>query len=266
MKKTYDIRVWDYSKGLTSILDDYPVTGILVKLSGGADSSIVYYKLCKELSERNLDFPLYVGTLDAEGKDWYSHYAKKVIKFTKLHTGIEPIEHRVEYLSNPWTITDYENVQDKMMNKFINQGLVNVYYGGLTQNPSSSDMVNQGFDVPGMTFKSKQECINVSKQKDSKRDNHNLKYSVGYGSGPTRNRIPYMGITPFVHEDKKQGSYNMYEQLGLLDSLFPITYSCEERDTNFKDVLSVVDGYQEHSHCGQCWFCLERAYAFGRLV
>ena len=36
--------------------------------------------------------------------------------------------------------------------------------------------------------------------------------------------------------------------------------------THEKEKGNIVDGYQEYSHCGKCWFCLERAYAFQRLV
>ena len=53
--------------------------------------------------------------------------------------------------------------------------------------------------------------------------------------------------------DKKDIA-RLYEEEGILDDLFPLTRSCENDDT--------LD-----YHCGFCWWCDERKWAFnGRLT
>ena len=65
---------------------------------------------------------------------------------------------------------------------------------------------------------------------------------------------------PLINIDK-QGVKELYEKFGLLDTLYPLTRSCE----SFTDDFS--------KHCGEykdeqdvCWFCKERYWGFGRYV
>lgn len=268
----YDVKHWEYGKYITEPLDNFPVTGIVVKLSGGADSSIVYYRLCTEIAERGLDYPLYVVTLDPETKDWYSHYAKKVIQFTKEKTGIEPKEHRIRKLPLPWTVDDYQIEQDIVFASVLEDGLANVYYGGLTENPDAELMATEGFSVIGMKFKTFEDCLKQAGDRDPGRDNNDSKWSIGHGPGGpgALENLTHLGILPFVHKDKRHGTAAMYKEMNILDELLPLTYSCENEKSEEKTKLDIVEVHgtprQEYSHCGKCWFCLERAYAFGRLV
>jgi len=56
---------------------------------------------------------------------------------------------------------------------------------------------------------------------------------------------------PWFNHNKKDIA-KMYESLDLLDTLFPVTRSCE-------------DDKHIGSHCGVCWWCEERLWAFGEL-
>ena len=47
-----------------------------MKLSGGADSAIVYYKLCKEFP----DAEIYILTLGTDEKPYYPMLAKRVVE------------------------------------------------------------------------------------------------------------------------------------------------------------------------------------------
>lgn len=72
---------------------------------------------------------------------------------------------------------------------------------------------------------------------------------------PTVTRPVYNGFdkktyVPFFNHNKKDIKA-LYETLGVLDSLFPITRSCES--------LELKSG-----HCGKCWWCEERNWAFGK--
>jgi len=56
-----------------------------------------------------------------------------------------------------------------------------------------------------------------------------------------------------INVDKK-GVHEHYVRLGVLEELFPLTRSCEIHTTDFSE------------HCGECWFCKERLWGFGRYV
>lgn len=246
---------------LTDLLPDNTI-GIVMKLSGGADSSIIYYRLCKEISEKNLNIPIYCATLDTETKPWYSHYAKKVITFTKDHTGIEPIEHRIKFLPNPWTIEDYGREQDDNAYKIISEGKANVWFGGLTQNPPIEIQANIAQHVPGIVLNTRTEVFEMCKQKDFARDDLSKKPIAGWSN----TKVPFYAIHPFVRRDKRHSTAKMYKENNITDELLPLTYSCENSNAQEKTKTNIVDGFQEYTHCGQCWFCMERAYAFGRLI
>ena len=57
----------------------------------------------------------------------------------------------------------------------------------------------------------------------------------------------------------KQGLGKLYKEHDLMESLFPLTYSCEyySRDKMYGDVGD--------KHCGKCWWCQEREWGFGKL-
>jgi 7-cyano-7-deazaguanine synthase in queuosine biosynthesis len=56
---------------------------------------------------------------------------------------------------------------------------------------------------------------------------------------------------PWWNRDKKFVA-GVYRELNLTDVLFPLTRSCED--------IQLRSG-----HCGKCWWCEERQWAFGRL-
>ena len=56
----------------------------------------------------------------------------------------------------------------------------------------------------------------------------------------------------------KKGVAELYETLGVMETLFPLTRSCE--------AYAHESHYNIDKHCEKCWFCMERIYAFGRLV
>jgi hypothetical protein len=58
--------------------------------------------------------------------------------------------------------------------------------------------------------------------------------------------------TPVLNLDKK-GIAEIYTHYNLMDTLFPHTRSCVLETTDFS------------KHCGSCWWCAERIWAFGKL-
>ena len=128
--------------------------GIVVKLSGGADSSIIYYALCKELSNLKLDIPVYAVTLGTQCKPVYPLLARKVIHFTGLNTGIWPKEH-INYHEKRHTADlmrgvgtpeyyradiIYTTMQDFIWWDLFIDNKADALLGGLTQNPNKEKM------------------------------------------------------------------------------------------------------------------------------
>lgn len=231
--------------------------GIVIKISGGADSSILYYGLVKYLVENKLDIPLYAVSMDTDRKPWYYHYAKKVVTFTKEEFGIEPVEHRTMFLDSPWTVQDYDSTQHNLMMGVVNQYPINIAYSGLTTNPTYDNMLSF-WDHKDLNFQNKQHACEFLDVQDNSRKSFSSHNLVSVNDG-------YTMIRPFLHSDKRAVA-RAYKDYGVMDTLFPLTYSCEESDSLLKKELGMVDGFQEHTHCGQCWFCLERVYGFDRII
>ena len=61
-------------------------------------------------------------------------------------------------------------------------------------------------------------------------------------------------VFPFKNIDKK-GIAELYEMHGLVDTLYPITRTCEDYSNDPDDV----------QHCGECVWCQERLWGFGKL-
>lgn len=267
---TKTIKTWNPTENVTDLLPD-DVFGICMKLSGGADSSVLYYRLCKELSDQGRDIPIYVATLDCETKPWYSHYAKKVIEFTAQHTGIRPVEHNIVYLPLPWDAeVKYVQVQDECAYKSFRDGNTNVWFGGLTQNPDPEAQAAGALGVEGIKWRTLEEILPECDRGDPDRNNNTRRLIRTFHY--IEDKYPLYAIHPFVHRDKKASTAQMYIDNDLLDTLLPLTYSCEAAygKTQFVDKVQldtlISPGIHEEEHCGRCWFCLERAYAFGRLV
>lgn len=57
---------------------------------------------------------------------------------------------------------------------------------------------------------------------------------------------------PFINLDKKDIK-KLYDELNVLSEIFPLTRSCEST-------------IEFENHCGHCWWCEERMWAFDRLI
>lgn len=73
---------------------------------------------------------------------------------------------------------------------------------------------------------------------------------------PNDIRPVYLGKTKQIYgpwwNKNKLFVRQVYDELGMTDLLFPITRSCEDKE--------LIEG-----HCGKCWWCEERKWAFGKL-
>ena len=243
-------------KELFYFSDDWK--NIAVKVSGGADSAIMWYAACDYY--KNKDVNLYALTLDTQYKPWYSTGAKRVIEKVKELTGVEPTEHLIYYSSkhiNKETANWYIEEQKNMIRYWYPRYRFNVLYNCVTSNPPEEDMINEvkKYIPDENKFKVAKKYI---EGRDKNRDVESNKYRTQIESP-----FPmFVNIRPFVHEDKKL-TRQVYDYYGVADTLFPVTYSCE---TIQREHLYNPKEEMDFDHCGYCFFCCERYYAFGKLV
>lgn len=111
-------------------------------------------------------------------------------------------------------------------NKEILDKKVSIVYTGITQTPPLAVMDQ---------FKEKMQP-DVQEERDP-----SIQQELYYGSY----------YRPFINFNKKNIS-QLYDALMIKNHLFPVTRSCESLT-------------QSTGHCGECWWCEERQWAFGRL-
>jgi hypothetical protein len=140
-------------------------------------------------------------------------------KITEL-TGVEFGEHFVAHLEG----VDYRTEQGVLQENLYKEKKIDIHYMGETMNPPLDVEADWDFDGAGR-----------DKSRDSRGETH----------------VPVVIFKPFRNINKKTVA-ELYEHFGVLDTLFPLTRSCEILTLDFS------------KHCDRCWFCLERKWGFGR--
>lgn len=194
-----------------------------IKMSGGADSSLLAYILAKYIAEENPGLRIVPITVVHMKKPYQLIYAKQVVKFIESVFGKIFLDHLTDSCDDNST---YTSTQDALMIKAYNENTIDAHFFG-------------GNALPPMeVVKNFNEELTVPERKKTQVPQSTL-YLTSY--------------RPFINIDK-QGIYELYSSLGLLDTLYPITRSCEAYTFDFS------------SHCGKCWWCEERMWGFKKLV
>ena len=225
---SYEIyhKIQDYKKK-----DHYnkKVETIGIWMSGGADSSLLAYVLAKKIKDEKLNIKLQPLSV-RRGRPNNPIYAGNVIDFIEEDLDIKMNDHIIYY--PPMDDEHYREIEvfkDKD-NENFKKNLFQILYSGITSNPPADDDT-------------------IPKNKERTRD-----------EGAERPLITYNGIRYYMNPFfciNKQELRMIYDQLGLTDKLFPITYSCEGTPEQTKT---------HTRHCKKCWWCQERFWAFGRYV
>jgi 7-cyano-7-deazaguanine synthase in queuosine biosynthesis len=200
---------------LPIVIFDGPVG---ISVSGGADSAILLYCLMTNTIE-----PIHVFTASLKTKNNTApKFAFQVIEKCIELTGNSNVYHHVHFIED---MNQHGNLFDGYK-FFLRNRLVSMVYTAETLMPPAEDFG---------TFKNQDYFI--------------------YNQRNTNNKNPILQknfYSPFRHIDKKQIK-NIYSKYNLLESLFPITRSCENT------VLT-------EGHCGECLWCEERFWAFNRYT
>ena len=196
---------------------DKPV-GIMV--SGGTDSALLLYLLLQKYQTTIQIFTI----ANSKRKYYNTKAALDVVNKCIELTGNHNLEHHVfhRFIQKDNDFYDIPKIYQERQ-------LVDKVFHGITANPPSN--VLSGFPT-------------VQSERDIELRNPDIK----------KNEMPENSafVLPWINIDKKE-IYQYYKNLGLLESLYPLTRSCESN----KDL-----GPQ---HCGVCWWCAERKWAFGKL-
>jgi hypothetical protein len=131
-----------------------------------------------------------------------------------------------EELAKQFHIRNYENFRD---NKF------QVLYSGITTNPPVEIQKTFNYGV----------LLDVEAKRGTDVQKITNRYFVHPEGGE------FWELKPFFNLNKKKLA-TLYTEMNLLETIFPITRSCEHIGT-------------VHGHCGKCWWCEERFWAFKRL-
>ena len=213
--------------------------GIMV--SGGADSAILLYYLMKHCTSK-----IHIYSQGSNLKYRRNAIiAPRVVEKCIELTGNIKVVHHISYNE---ASTDSSMIEAP--ESAIKSGLVNVVYDGTTMNPPDNIAMNLVPIVPKTNLDgtvSNHTAFPPGDMRNDTGDNETL-----YGDGDF-----YM---PWANTNKK-GIAEMYRDENLIDSLLPVTRSCEwDPKCEYYDVIGTVD--PGLGHCGECWWCKEREWGF----
>jgi hypothetical protein len=212
---------------------------ILVNCSGGADSAILLYMVVDYLMKNNrTDATVSVSTCANDFKHrWNARKAADVINWTIANTGFANFDMHYTYYRDKQDTAYFHEVEYRL----FREGRTNLIISGITNNPvveasvldingTAVDLVATG--LPNRNVGEDAKALNI------------------------REDLEWAWYTPF-HKVDKRFVASMYNQYNVMP-LFDLTRSCE--------VIPIGDYNPEFEKtpCGECWWCLERKWAFGR--
>lgn len=212
---------------------------VAVNCSGGADSSILLLMTMDYIIKNNMtDTKVSVLTCSNHKKGrWNGRKAAKAIEYAIRKTGFRNFDMHYIY---------YRDVQDskyfmEVERKLFKEKRMDLLISGITSNPPLGSSVENihGEDV----------CLDDGRVSDRDGASHPEWQTYGLFR-----KIKF--YDPFINVDKRFVA-EMYRQYDAND-LFHSTRSCEAKPTIYSTEF-------ENEPCGECWWCLERKWAFGEF-
>jgi 7-cyano-7-deazaguanine synthase in queuosine biosynthesis len=217
-----------------------PIKTIGVWMSGGADSSLLCYLLAETIKTNNLPISILPITIDY--KRPFQNIAVKVKdKIAELldaknifldHIVYYPPENIIwtrDQLRDEFHVKNYENFKEERF-----QAL----FSGISTNPPIE--VQETFQWGVLEDVELKRGVGVNKD--------TVRWFLKEEDGKM---YEFLELKPFFNVNK-QAIAKIYTDKNLNDTLFPLTRSCEK--------IGTVAG-----HCGECWWCEERKWGFGKL-
>ena len=208
-----------------------------MKVSGGADSAILLYLLCKYIKEERPDAMITPITIEKDIMKFHFRFSKLVIDFCKKEFPTVKFAEQIIYQHHE-SEANYDTTQTIVLNTLVYNKLIDCHFVGITLNPPNDV---QFYDTRG----------DIHNSPLGREDNNELRATVK--KSLVNN---YTSYRPLVNINKK-GIYELYREFNLIDTLFPLTRSCESKDPNKTKNYTI--------HCKRCWDCKERKWAFGNI-
>lgn len=211
---------------------------LVLNCSGGADSTAALILTIKYLQQENRDATVKVSAFTCSetfNGRWNGKYATNIIDQVIRKTGFKNFDVHYTYYREEKLRDEFFEVKQKMFDR----GEADFFIGGLTCNPPKNAMVE---NING-------EMVSLWDDRMPERDRPAEGFNQMYSS---------TFYSPFANVDKRMISY-LYKEFDAED-IFDMTRSCEATPDN-----DIYDENFEKNHCGTCWWCLERKWAFGRL-
>ena len=196
---------------------DIPDGPIGISCSGGVDSSLLLYILMANCTDT-----IHIFTLsnDRKGRANAVIVPKVIERCIQLTGNLNVIQHSY------YAADQIENTLFDVPREYLKNKTISCIFFAITANPPT-DVV---FTAQG--------------SEQSNRDPSTIKKEIEYDG---------FLYQPFVNKDKKTIA-DIYRQLNLMETLFPVTRSCEQ-----------IGKLEYYDHCGKCWWCQERVWGFGKL-
>lgn len=212
---------------------------IMINCSGGADSAILLYMVCKFLKDNErLDTKVQVLTCNNDKKwRWNGRKAADIINY---------IIYKLNWNQFDMHYVFYRDVQDdkywqEIQPDFFKQKRCDLIVSGITANPK----------IPAFIERSDGNIRDLAEGALPERYTDN-KPNWYFGNNETY-------YEPFCNIDKRfiAAMYKQYE----VEDLINYTRSCEA----IPDPKLTFYADFERKPCGKCWWCCERKWAFGNF-
>lgn len=229
MERPIDVYTDSYGQSVEFYIPA-PHRKLVINISGGADSAILLWMLIKYCEKHIPNAEIHVITCANVVKGWYNaKWATTVLDKVLELTGTEFIKSHYTYFTDDQRRQEL-NETEKLITKIHG---TTVAILGTTQNPPTDvEHLREG------RFEARDE---------------------GHGRPPYRNlSSEVLRWQPWMNIDKRFIAY-LYNHFGMMNKLFPFTRSCEQESRHNKDTPSWMT-----THCGECWWCKERQWAFGK--
>jgi hypothetical protein len=210
------------------IYNDGPIG---VSISGGADSALLLYMLMSNVTQ-----PIHIYNMWSSSRKF--SFAKSIDNViavcSKLTGNVNYTVHKVQ-VEPKESIEFCVNMLSNALNKDID-----IIYLGLTKFPPKQVYLQ---------FEQQQQDWHNEFRSDE--IVHPL-FGLTINEGPdTSSSLDNRAYVPLFNYNKKDIA-RLYKLFDLENTLLPVTRSCEDDD-------------HPDSHCGKCWWCQERLWAFGHL-
>jgi len=212
------------------------VDTIGIWMSGGADSSLLCYLLAEHIKKEKLDIKIQPLTIDY--KRPFKFIAGDVIDEVKKLLDAEDMFLKPLVYNPPdgldWTAEELATQFHLQNKENIIENRFQVLFSGITTNPPKEVQTTFSWGVLA--------DVEIKRGDNVVKETTRHFYRDGY---------EFFEIKPFFNLNKKDIA-KFYKEKNLINTLFPLTRSCEK--------VGTVAG-----HCGKCWWCEERHWAFGKL-